>query len=290
MNVQLKKFNPRSITTDSIMVMIGRRGQGKSTLVQDIMYYVRRIPVFVAVSGTEEGNSFFKDHIPDVLIYNEFDPALIKNLIRRQKKLIKQHPKKKGFKKGSKNVEPTDLGIVFDDLMFDKKWTKDEYIRWIFMNGRHFNICFIMTMQYLMDLPPGLRAQIDYVFVTKESKEVNKKRLYDQFFGVFPTKDSFYQVLDQCTENYQCLVLNNKSISNKIEDCVFWYKATPDRQFKTCSKSLWSHCKKIYNPDYDDENDENMLPTKTKNNSSKNSNNLNNNLNNNINNLNKLHS
>ena len=30
--------------------------------------------------------------------------------------------------------------------------------------------------------------------------------------------------MDQCTENYECLVINNNAKSNKLTDQVFWYK------------------------------------------------------------------
>ena len=47
-------------------------------------------------------------------------------------------------------------------------------------------------------------------------------------------------------ENYECLVLDNKS--NKIEDCVFWYRIG--------SKQLWDFAKTHYNKNYDkDENE-----------------------------------
>ena len=39
--------------------------------------------------------------------------------------------------------------------------------------------------------------------------------------------ESFCQVMDQCTENYECLVINNNSKSNKLQDQIFWYKAEP---------------------------------------------------------------
>jgi hypothetical protein len=29
-----------------------------------------------------------------------------------------------------------------------------------------------------------------------------------------------------CTENYECLVIDNTRKSDKIEDCVYFYKAT----------------------------------------------------------------
>ena len=54
--------------------------------------------------------------------------------------------------------------------------------------------------------------------------------------------------MDACTENYECLVLDNTSKSNKIEDCVFWYKAPIRKGFKIGSPRLWEFHGKNYNP------------------------------------------
>jgi hypothetical protein len=47
--------------------------------------------------------------------------------------------------------------------------------------------------------------------------------------------------MDQCTENFECLVICNNVNSNKLEDQVFWYKATPHPDFKLCSPEFWAH-------------------------------------------------
>jgi len=112
------------------------------------------------------------------------------------------------------------------------------------MNGRHWRITFMITMQYCMDLPPDLRANIDYIFILRENIIQNQEKLYKNFFGIFPHIDTFKEVMNACTEGYDCLVLDNTSRSNKITDCVFWYKAKPDRKFKIGSKELWSYNKK----------------------------------------------
>jgi hypothetical protein len=135
--------------------------------------------------------------------------------------------------------------------MYDNKWTRDKNIRGIFMNGRHWKILFMITMQYCMDLPPSLRANIDYVFILRENIIQNREKLYKHFFGIFPTFDSFNDVMNQCTENYECLVLDNTSKSNKIEDVVFWYKAKVGRKFRIGSPELWEHHKRSYNPNHD---------------------------------------
>ena len=48
-----------------------------------------------------------------------------------------------------------------------KKWLESN-IRGIFMNGRHWRITFMLTMQYCMDLPPDLRTNIDFVFILRK--------------------------------------------------------------------------------------------------------------------------
>jgi hypothetical protein len=45
--------------------------------------------------------------------------------------------------------------------------------------------------------------------------------------------------MDQCTENYECLVINNNSKSNKLTDQIFWYKAEAHANFKLGSKEYW---------------------------------------------------
>ena len=45
--------------------------------------------------------------------------------------------------------------------------------------------------------------------------------------------------MDSCTENYECLVLDNTSKSNKIEDCVFWYKGENHEDYKLGSNQFW---------------------------------------------------
>jgi len=49
---------------------------------------------------------------------------------------------------------------------------------------------------------------------------------------MFPSFDFFCNVMDQCTENYECLVINNNAKSNKLEDQVFWYKAEAHPDFR----------------------------------------------------------
>ena len=246
MNINIKKFDPTTIDPCRICVFIGRRGTGKSILVTDILYHMRKIPMGVVMSGTEESNEHYKEYIPDSFIYGQYEPEVIEKIITHQQSVIKKC-------KTPEEKENTNNSVfmLLDDCMFDNKWTRDKNMRCIFMNGRHYRIFFMLTLQYCMDLPPSLRGQIDYVFILRDNILENKQKLYKHFFGIFPNFDSFNEVLTQCTENYECLVLNNRTTSNKIEDVVFWYKAKLNRKFKMGSPSLWEHHRRNYNKNHD---------------------------------------
>jgi hypothetical protein len=259
MNIQIKKFDPTKMDPCRTCVFISKRNTGKSVLIKDILYHQRKIPMGVVMSGTEESNEHYKDYVPDSFIYGEYDTSVIEKVITHQQSVIKKLPKEKkeDFKNPSNSVF-----MILDDCMFDNKWTRDKNMRCVFMNGRHYRIFFMLTMQYCMDLPPALRANIDYIFVLKENIIQNKEKIYKNFFGIFPTFDSFNEVLTQCTENYECLVLDNTSKSNKIEDVVFWYKAKPGRKFRIGSPALWEHHNRNYNKNHDKPQEEPKLKKK----------------------------
>jgi hypothetical protein len=119
----------------------------------------------------------------------------------------------------------------------------------------------VITMQYPLGIPPALRTNIDYVFILRENYIANRRRIYENYAGMFPTFEAFCQVMDQCTENYECLVIHNNSKSNKLHDQVFWYKADNHGDFRLGSKEFWELSKNLKD---DDEDEEQYDPNKTK--------------------------
>ena len=58
--------------------------------------------------------------------------------------------------------------------------------------------------------------------------------------------EMFCQVMDQCTENYECLVINNNAKSNKLTDQVFWYKAEQRPDYRIGADSYWTYSAQNY--------------------------------------------
>jgi len=229
-----------------VVVLIGRRDTGKSYLVRDLLWYHQDIPIGTVISGTEAGNGFYSSHVPKLFIHDEYNAVIIENILKRQKTVLKQIKKEMETYKRT-NIDPRAF-VILDDCLYDATWTRDKMMRLLFMNGRHWKIMLIITMQYPLGIPPNLRTNIDYVFILREPYIANRKRIWENYAGMFPTFESFCQVMDQCTENYECLVINNNAKSNKLQDQIFWYKAEHHADFKLGSKEFWE-LSKDYNSD-----------------------------------------
>jgi hypothetical protein len=238
MQLRLRKFDINGISDDKVVVLIGKRETGKSFLVRDLLYHHRDLPIGTVISPTEQANKFFGHIVPPMFIHDAYTPGVIDNVVKRQMLVMKQVEKQENLY-GSCNIDPRAF-LVLDDCLYDGSWIKDKNVRMLFMNGRHYKVFFCITMQYPLGIPPSLRTNIDYVFILRENLVSNRKRIYENYAGMFPSYDVFSQVMDQCTENFECLVINNNAKSNRLEDQVFWYKADSRDTFKLCAREFWS--------------------------------------------------
>lgn len=255
MQLHLRKFDMSRIRDDTVIVFIGRRNTGKTYLVKDLLYYHRDIPIGTVISPTESANELYSQIVPGLFIHDEYTPQLIDNVLKRQKIITKKINKEKACY-GSCNIDPRTL-LLLDDCLYDDCWKKDKSMKYIFMNGRHQKILLLITMQYPLGIPPNLRTNVDYVFILREPVMGNRRRIFENYAGMFPTFDMFCSVMDQCTENYECLVIDNNVKSNKLEDQVFWYKAEDHGDFTIGSKEFWRlHNENLAAADNDEDEEE----------------------------------
>jgi hypothetical protein len=239
LNLKLKKFDMTRIKHDKVVVMIGKRETGKSFLIKDLLWHHQNIPCGTVISGTEGANQFYSKIVPPLFVHEAYSPLVLSNVLKRQK-LIGKKIVKDLSERGTTSIDPRNF-LILDDCLFDTSWIRDTNVRYLFMNGRHVHTMFVIAMQYAMGIPPSLRTNIDYIFILRENIVNNRRKLYEQYAGMFPDFDSFCQVMNQCTENYECLVIDNNAKSNKLEDQVFWYKAAPRPDFRMCAPELWVH-------------------------------------------------
>lgn len=225
--LKIRKFSMDSMKPNRVILIIGKRGTGKSTLLKDIMYHLRkRVDTGFAFSPTHDTQVMFEDFLPRSHIYNEYSLETIRNIVSCMESLKEQGKEKS-------------ISVSLDDCMFDKGIMKTKEMREIHMNGRHLNMWLINSIQYMLDIGPDLRSQIDYVFCLKENIINARRKLHQYFFGVFDKYEDFSLVFDKCTANHECLVLDNTTPHTNISDSIFYYKADPKLTTFRYGKSIY---------------------------------------------------
>ena len=233
--------------------MVARRRSGKSVLIRDLLYHFRDFPIGTIICPTERLNNDYKPHVPPLFIHHSYREDIIEKVLKRQSLIIEKIKEDPEYA----DVDPH-MFLLLDDLMFDDSWQKSTNIKEIFYNGRHYKLLMILSLQYVMGLSIGMRANLDWVFLLKEPILANKKRLYEYFAGMFPNQQVFNSVLDQVTEGWGVLVIHNSSTSNKIEDQVFWYRGDlhEGEEWRVCLDQFWDMSKRIRSAEDAEEQEE----------------------------------
>ena len=227
--IKLQKFDPTRIDSNRVVMCIGKRGTGKTTLTADIMYHLRKkFDAGICFSSTEESNSFWGNHICDTLIHSDFNEKTFSNFITEQRRI------------NNSSSHKINSFALLEDCMYNSKILKsNKDIRGTFFDGRHWNIFLIITMQYVLDLPPELRSNVDFVFILRNNMMADRERLYKNFCGFIPTFAIFNKIMNKCTQGYEALVVDNTSRSNDITDCLFWYEGAIHDKFKIGKRNMW---------------------------------------------------
>lgn len=240
-NPLINDITNRTESRGFTITVIGKRKTGKSWLIRSILYAKRNlIPSGMVVSGTEDSNNFYSKIIPSSFIHNEMDMTKLKDFIKRQKIAIKYLP------------NPWSL-LILDDCMDDPKMFNDPLIQGLYKNGRHWNILFILALQYCGDIKPVLRTNIDGTFILREPNLRNRRKIYENYAGIIPDFKIFCLLMDELTSDFSALYIHNATNSNEWTDCVFWYRASetpPNFQFG--SIDFWKFHTQRYNDEYED--------------------------------------
>lgn len=220
----INEFSLDEMVINPSILMIAKRGGGKSWITRSIVHKYKDIPVAVIISPTEKNNPFFSEFFPPTFIFDRYDPNTIKKIIYRQNTIIR---KKREKETQGKFIDPRIL-IVMDDCLASKcDWAKDQQMLEFLFNGRHIQITYILTMQFPLGISPELRTNFDYVFLLADDTTSNVKRIYDHYAGMFPDFNTFRTVFNQLTENFGAMVIKNRGERKTILDKISFYKA-PD--------------------------------------------------------------
>jgi len=61
------------------LVVIGKPGTGKTTLISSLLYSKKHIiPIGIVMSGSEDSNGHYKKMLPNTFVFNDYDEDVIK--------------------------------------------------------------------------------------------------------------------------------------------------------------------------------------------------------------------
>lgn len=194
------------------VVIIGKPNTGKSTFISELIKSKKNIiPTGIVMNGTEANTGFYKKIIPDLYVYNSYDEVKVRDVLARQKH-------------APEYLRNPWTMLLLDDCTEDPKILRSDVMYDIFKNGRHYNMLFVLALQYAMDILPAIRTCIDVAVIFRETREDVRKKLYVNYASVVGSYAVFCDVMDQITGDHTALVINNSIDSNNPEDCVFFMK------------------------------------------------------------------
>jgi len=263
MEFDMKNGFPANAAT----LLVAKRGSGKTVFIKNIVSNFTHIPLILVVAPTDDFNASesYSSYIPDICVFNEYDPEIFSRILKRQKTLKMKNKKRKAE---GKRLIDTRVMIIMDDCLADKKtWVNDANMRTILFNGRHYDIMYILTIQDPLGIPPMLRTQFDVVILLADDNVQNIEKCYKSYAGMLPNVNAFREIHAQMTENYGAMIILHRGAKASITEKIFWYqseqseKLGPNRDGyigDIGSKQLKKYFEDNYNKNWADDMDDDI--------------------------------
>lgn len=225
----IRNFDPVTAERHASWLVIGKRRSGKSVTLFDLLSKTAdHYDVSFAFAQTKESYEKLTTMVPANKCKQNYTEQAMKKVV---------HGLRKWHESGKKSQRNS--VIILDDCMFVTGIMKSDCMRELYMNARNFFVTSFNCVQYMVDMPPAIRTNVDYVVCMKEPSRDNRKKLYKYFFGVFPTFKLFERTFMRVTRDYGCIVLNNCTSSTDVESCIFKYRADPKVQLRRLGRDVF---------------------------------------------------
>lgn len=214
----LKAFDYQNLLRDAAILMTAPRRGGKTCQIIAILVALAFPRIVLFGKGRDAGS--WTKYIPRLYIYDDWDEVKFATILKCQEKFwnLKQKP---GFE--DLNI---DLAIILEDFSSNAKVMRSPAISDLVSNMRRTRILFICSAQYFKSFRPEVRTGFDYYFLFREGNEDLRKILYQSCGGLFPSKDTFFDLLDSSTNERRALVVHRTANDMScLENFVFHSKA-----------------------------------------------------------------
>jgi len=235
--IEVREFQLSQMVPNPSILIIAKRGSGKSYVTRELVHHFRDIPCGAVISPTDLMNKTYGYFFPDLYIHHKLNDELVKRIIARHRSIRETHERD--------TTDPRSL-LVMDDCLLMSSLDDKKSVREVLFNGRHYEMTYIATINSPTGLSPDLRANFDYVFIMADSNPSSRRKLWQNYCSMFGKFDEFEDVFDECTKDYRSMVIDN---CDPTGSKVFRFKAA-EHKFTFGSKEFLEIHKELYDPDW----------------------------------------
>lgn len=219
--VDLDEVDFSNLAEYCTIALLGKRRSGKTTWAKWLVQFIDpNCERFCTLCGNKDNIAEWRDIIPALFVHAK-GLALLTKLRDYQDKKCSEY---------SNNRLPIPikhrLTLILDDCGSDKKFMYSDILKDILSNGRHYGMYVIILIQYLNQMHPVNRDQMDYIGVLHTTNAKNTEKLYNEYCSACD-RPTFSAVLKALTANRGLCWIDNTVSSEKLCDCIF-YKDRPD--------------------------------------------------------------
>ena len=252
MTEDLKRYYLKNIPSSCTILVVGGRKTGKTVIIKNILYNKYKTTRIVSlVSATAQSNNDFKNIVPDLNIYEDYNTNVNAILIADQFSL----KQKIASKTVSENVKK-DAIVVFDDIIgTNSKWMTDDIFKKMIFSGRHAYITNIISVQSPKFLPSNYRDNIDFILVTNISTQAKRKFFWENFynhdFGDLKVFNNYFNIIKK--KNVHNFMLLSTKSTDSLQDYMYWGRCPDPKYYKPKRiglKYLWDLNDNYFNEEY----------------------------------------
>lgn len=223
------------IGLDWTIIVLGKRRSGKSRFIKSLCgnylkQFFPRVVVFTKTKCSGEYSHF----IPDAHIHEGIDEEILAKYFDLQKK----YKKKKIEGKFTGNMK---LLIIIDDCLSEQlkyRKTVDE----VFFEGRHLDICFIVTSQDFKGINPSCTSNADLAVSFNCRSERDKEAVRTKFCDFFKNDEEMESLTNLVTHRkWHVICFDQSEPSRDPSFTIFCGRAPDPPPFLMGCAAWWKH-------------------------------------------------
>lgn len=234
--VDIHPFDFATVPSNGLILLIGKRGTGKTTYSQYTLQFskYKSEGIFVVMCGNDAVKHAWSSYVAKLFL---IDPSVeyLQELIDTCNRLVQKY--------GEYSVpKEHHVTLVMDDVACISKLMNSKQLQYIASNSRHLPLQVIILAQYFCQVSKEVRSQFDMVIALATANRKNINALYEEYCSVVEMR-VFKGILSAVTENYGALVIDNTGHSSDINHVCKYAKIhpyPPDMQ-KLGSPDAWEY-------------------------------------------------